>query len=37
NVLEVYNNPMHDYTKKLLSAIPITHPRYRKKSGLTRK
>ncbi|EJL6478453.1 ABC transporter ATP-binding protein [Vibrio cholerae] len=31
NVLEVYNNPMHDYTKKLLSAIPITHPRYRKK------
>ncbi|CFW17902.1 TPA: ABC transporter ATP-binding protein [Vibrio cholerae] len=37
NVLEVYNNPMHDYTKKLLSAIPITHPRYRKKSDLTRK
>ncbi|EKF9492302.1 ABC transporter ATP-binding protein [Vibrio cholerae] len=37
NVLEVYKNPIHDYTKKLISAIPITHPRYRKKSDLTRK
>ncbi|EGR9009141.1 ATP-binding cassette domain-containing protein [Vibrio vulnificus] len=27
---EVYANPQNDYTKKLLSAIPITHPKYRK-------
>ncbi|EGR8991375.1 ABC transporter ATP-binding protein [Vibrio vulnificus] len=27
---EVYTNPQNDYTKKLLSAIPITHPKYRK-------
>ncbi|HDY7530359.1 TPA: ABC transporter ATP-binding protein [Vibrio vulnificus] len=26
---EVYANPQNDYTKKLLSAIPITHPKYR--------
>ncbi|MBW3694619.1 ABC transporter ATP-binding protein [Vibrio sp. T187] len=29
--LEVYNSPQNDYTKKLLSAIPITHPSQRKK------
>ncbi|ELX4124997.1 ATP-binding cassette domain-containing protein [Vibrio vulnificus] len=27
---EVYTNPQNDYTKTLLSAIPITHPKYRK-------
>lgn len=27
---EVYANPQNDYTKTLLSAIPITHPKYRK-------
>lgn len=27
---EVYRTPKHDYTKTLLSAIPITHPKYRK-------
>lgn len=27
---EVYANPQNDYTKKLLAAIPITHPKYRK-------
>ena len=27
---EVYANPQNDYTRKLLSAIPITHPKYRK-------
>ncbi|RBM38178.1 ABC transporter ATP-binding protein [Vibrio tarriae] len=37
NVLEVYNNPKNDYTKKLLSAIPITHPKYRRKGDSTRK
>ncbi len=30
NAVELYNNPQNDYTKKLLSAIPITHPKYRK-------
>ncbi|WP_333014227.1 ABC transporter ATP-binding protein [Vibrio vulnificus] len=36
--VEIYNNPQNDYTKKLLSAIPITHPKYRvKKRELTRK
>ncbi|WP_045572073.1 MULTISPECIES: ABC transporter ATP-binding protein, partial [Vibrio] len=29
--IELYNNPQNEYTKKLLSAIPITHPKYRKK------
>ncbi|ELP1878163.1 ABC transporter ATP-binding protein [Vibrio vulnificus] len=29
-VKEIYANPQNDYTKKLLSAIPITHPKYRK-------
>ncbi|HAS6353225.1 TPA: ATP-binding cassette domain-containing protein [Vibrio vulnificus] len=29
--VELYNNPQNDYTKKLLSAIPITHPKYRVK------
>ncbi|MGR5142824.1 ABC transporter ATP-binding protein [Photobacterium sp. DNB23_23_1] len=28
---EIYSNPQADYTKKLLSAIPITHPRDRKR------
>jgi peptide/nickel transport system ATP-binding protein len=27
--LDIYNNPQHDYTKQLLSAIPISHPKYR--------
>ena len=27
--LKVYNQPEHDYTKSLLSAIPITHPSQR--------
>jgi len=31
SALEVYNNPQNDYTKKLLSAIPITHPSQRNK------
>ncbi|EGQ8020928.1 ABC transporter ATP-binding protein [Vibrio vulnificus] len=36
--VELYNNPQNDYTKKLLSAIPITHPKYRvKKREMTRK
>ncbi|WP_394247349.1 ABC transporter ATP-binding protein [Vibrio profundi] len=30
SAMEVYNNPQNDYTKKLLSAIPITHPSQRK-------
>ncbi|WP_082798307.1 ABC transporter ATP-binding protein [Vibrio cidicii] len=29
--IELYDNPQNEYTKKLLSAIPITHPKYRKK------
>lgn len=28
---EIYANPQADYTKKLLSAIPITHPKDRKR------
>ncbi|EGR0208894.1 ABC transporter ATP-binding protein [Vibrio vulnificus] len=36
--VELYNNPQNDYTKKLLSAIPITHPKHRvKKREVTRK
>ncbi|ANN26965.1 TPA: ABC transporter ATP-binding protein [Vibrio vulnificus] len=36
--VELYNNPQNEYTKKLLSAIPITHPKYRvKKREVTRK
>lgn len=31
DTLEIYNNPKHEYTKKLLSAIPISHPKYRKR------
>ena len=34
---EIYANPQNDYTKKLLSAIPITHPKYRKKKRLAEK
>lgn len=30
SAMEVYNSPQNDYTKKLLSAIPITHPSQRK-------
>ncbi|GAL30212.1 oligopeptide transport ATP-binding protein OppF [Vibrio variabilis] len=26
---EVYKTPKHEYTKTLLAAIPITHPKYR--------
>lgn len=29
SVEQVFNNPQKDYTKKLLSAIPISHPRKR--------
>lgn len=29
--LEVYNSPENEYTKKLLSAIPITHPSQRQR------
>ena len=29
NVKEIYDHPQADYTKTLLSAIPITHPKYR--------
>ncbi|MBD1556564.1 ABC transporter ATP-binding protein [Vibrio sp. S9_S30] len=29
NVKAIYDNPQADYTKTLLSAIPITHPKYR--------
>lgn len=29
---EIYHNPQNDYTKKLLSAIPISHPRERRKT-----
>ncbi|PSV25075.1 MULTISPECIES: ABC transporter ATP-binding protein [unclassified Photobacterium] len=28
---DIYANPQADYTKTLLSAIPITHPKYRKR------
>ncbi|WP_193277835.1 ABC transporter ATP-binding protein [Vibrio navarrensis] len=36
--IELYDNPQNEYTKKLLSAIPITHPKYRrKKRELSRK
>lgn len=31
SAVEVYANPQNDYTKTLLSAIPITHPKYRKR------
>lgn len=31
SVQQVYSDPQHDYTKTLLSAIPITHPKYRKR------
>lgn len=31
NAVDVYANPQNDYTKTLLSAIPITHPKYRKR------
>ena len=34
---EIYANPQHDYTKKLLAAIPINHPKYRKKKRLAEK
>ncbi len=27
---ELYNNPLHPYTKALLSAIPVTNPAYRR-------
>ena len=37
NAKEIYANPQNDYTKKLLSAIPITHPKYRKKKRLAEK
>jgi len=30
-VKEIYANPQNDYTKRLLEAIPITHPSQRKK------
>jgi ABC-type oligopeptide transport system ATPase subunit len=32
NAQIIYNAPQNDYTKKLLSAIPITHPSQRKRS-----
>ncbi|MCF8778231.1 ATP-binding cassette domain-containing protein [Vibrio sp. IRLE0018] len=36
--VDIYNDPQNDYTKKLLSAIPITHPKYRtRKRDLARK
>ena len=28
---DIYANPQAEYTKTLLSAIPITHPKYRKR------
>jgi ABC-type oligopeptide transport system ATPase subunit len=31
NVKEIYSCPKNDYTKSLLNAIPITHPRQRRK------
>ncbi|HBK5920650.1 TPA: ATP-binding cassette domain-containing protein [Vibrio alginolyticus] len=34
---EIYANPQNEYTKKLLSAIPITHPKYRKKKRVAEK
>ncbi len=30
----LYSHPKHEYTQKLLAAIPITHPKYRKKRRL---
>jgi peptide/nickel transport system ATP-binding protein len=27
---ELYNNPLHPYTRALLSAIPVTNPAHRK-------
>ena len=30
-VKEIYANPQNDYTKRLLDAIPITHPSQRRK------
>ncbi|MGR5117445.1 ABC transporter ATP-binding protein [Vibrio astriarenae] len=30
--MDIYRAPQHEYTQKLLSAIPITHPKYRQKS-----
>jgi len=30
SAMELYNNPKNEYTQKLLSAIPITHPNNRK-------
>ena len=32
SAMEIYNNPKNEYTKKLLSAIPITHPNRRKRT-----
>ena len=29
SVDEIFSNPSHDYTKKLLKAIPITNPKGR--------
>ena len=28
---ELYNNPVHPYTKSLLSAIPVPDPKYAKR------
>ena len=34
-VKEIYDSPQADYTKMLLSAVPATHPRNRKRKKLT--
>tara|TARA_Y100000590_G_C15698903_1_gene1006105 strand:- start:75 stop:941 length:867 start_codon:yes stop_codon:yes gene_type:complete len=37
NIDEIFNNPQHDYTKELLSAIPIPNPQGREKRKKKRK
>ena len=31
---ELFNNPIHDYTKSLLSAVPIPDPIYEKSKNI---
>jgi len=37
NIDAIFNNPQHDYTKELLSAIPIPNPKGRDARKKSRK